>query len=85
MEKDPIPITEPITDHCSMDADMCCAVSDEEHSTDDDSYEDQDRSDAVDDKEHSAQEYESESNEELNSSMVCVDEYFKYFFQQSHM
>jgi hypothetical protein len=56
---------------------MGCAVSDDEHSTDDDSYEDQDlRSDAVDDKEHSAQEYESESNEELDSSMVCLDEYF---------
>ena len=76
MEKDPIPITEPITDQCSMDTGMCCAVSDGEHSTDDDSYVDQDlRSDAVDDKEHSAQEYESESNEELDSSMVCVDEY----------
>ena len=77
MEKDPIPITERITDQCSKDTDMGCAVSDDEHSTDDYSYEDQDlRSDAVDDKEHSAQEYESESNEELDSSMVCLDEYF---------
>lgn len=55
---------------------MYCTVSDEKHRPADDSFSmDQDLRTAQNDEEHPAQEYESESNEELGSSMVCVDEY----------
>ena len=66
--------TEPIADECSMDTDLCYAVSDDEHrSSDDDFSMDQDLGCAENDEEHSAQEYEPPRG--LYTSMVCIDNY----------